>query len=86
MIFLAAGGKPNKEISHDRQVKPHTVGHWRLRFAKFRVPGIEKDLPRGGRPREWREEMDDQIIRKTTQEKPEDATHWSTRTLANFSP
>src|SRR5690606_14997597 len=36
---------------------------------------------RGGRPRQ-REAIESEIIRKTTQEKPANATHWSTRTLA----
>lgn len=82
MILLAAEGMLNKEIASRMGVKAHTVGRWRSRFAELRFAGIEKDLPRGGRPRDQREQLESEIIRKTTQETPENATHWSTRTLA----
>ncbi len=82
MILLAADGMSNKEIAVERGVKQHTVGRWRKRFAELRLDGIEKDLPRGGRPRDTRERLESEIIRRTTQETPKHATHWSTRTLA----
>ena len=82
MVLLAAEGMSNKEIGREMGVKAHTVGRWRSRFAELRLAGIEKDLPRGGRPRDQREQRESEIIRKTTQETPKNATHWSTRTLA----
>ena len=82
MILLAAAGRSNQEIAAEMGVKPHTVGRWRSRFAELRVVGIEKDLPRGGRPRRQREEVESKIIEKTTQRQPQSATHWSTRSLA----
>jgi transposase len=82
MILLAADGMSNKDIAMEVGVKAHTVGRWRPRFSELRLAGIDKDLPRGGRPREQREKIESAIIRKTTQEIPENATHWSTRTLA----
>lgn len=82
MILLAADGMSNKEIAMKVSAKPHTVGRWRNRFAALRLAGIRKDLPRGGRPRYLRERLESEIIRKTTQETPKHATHWSTRTLA----
>ena len=82
MILHAADGSSNKEIAVELGVKALTVGRWRSRFAELRLAGIEKDLPRGGRPLARREQVESRIIRKTTQETPENATHWSTRTLA----
>ena len=82
MILLAADGMSNKEIAMKIAIKPHTVGRWRSRFAALRLAGIRKDLPRGGRPRDLRERLESEIIRRTTQETPKHATHWSTRTLA----
>jgi len=82
MILRAAQGKSNQEIAAQRGVKVHTVGRWRNRFAELGIAGIEKDLPRGGRPRQPRERVESEIIRKTTQETPSNATHWSTRSLA----
>jgi transposase len=58
------------------------VGTWRNRFVKERLAGIEKDAPRGGRKPQRRAAVEAEILRKTTQEKPANATHWSTRTLA----
>jgi transposase len=82
MILMAAEGKTNLEIADKTGAKAHTVGRWRNRFAEQRLEGIIKDLPRGGRPRLQREGIESQIIRVTTQETPKNATHWSTRTLA----
>lgn len=82
MILSAAAGRSNQEIAAELGVKPHTVGRWRNRFAELRIAGIEKDLPRGGRPRSQREDVESTIIDKTTQHKPTNATHWSTRRLA----
>jgi transposase len=81
IVLLAAEGFSNADIAGELGVKPHTIGRWRNRFAEHRLVGIEKDLPRGGRPRE-REAIESEIIRKTTQETPANATHWTTRTLA----
>jgi transposase len=82
MILSAAAGRSNQEIAAALGVKPHTVGRWRNRFVEVRVAGIAKDLPRGGRPRSQREEVESKIIDTTTQRTPKNATHWSTRSLA----
>ncbi len=81
IVLFAADRRSNSDIAGELGVKPHTVGRWRARFAEDRLKGIEKDLPRGGRPRE-RESIETEIIRRTTQETPANATHWTTRTLA----
>ena len=81
IVLLAAKGFSNADIAGELGIKPHTVGRWRNRFAEHGLEGVEKDLPRGGRPR-TREPIESKIIRKTTQEIPANATHWTTRTLA----
>jgi len=80
-ILLAADGFSNADIAEELGVKPHTVGRWRNRFNENRLPGLEKDRPRGGRPYANKGVVSE-IIRKTTQETPANATHWSTRGLA----
>lgn len=82
MILLAAQGRQNKEIAVALGVMERTVGRWRTRFAQSGLEGIRKDLPRGGRRPTARLEHETEIIRKTTQETPENATHWSSRLLA----
>jgi len=82
IVLLAAEGKRNQKIAPRLKTALKTVSLWRRRFAEQRVAGIEKDAPRGGRKPKARERMARLIVQKTTQERPANATHWSTRTLA----
>ncbi len=83
IILLAAEGKRNNtEIATQLGVNRLLVGKWRNRFAAQGLAGIEKDAPRGGRKPKARDAIAGKIIEYTTQRKPKNATHWSTRTLA----
>jgi transposase len=82
IVLLAAAGKRNQEIAAELGLEELTVGRWRKRFAIRRLAGIEKDAPRGGRRPKLRESVVRKIVDVTTQRKPKNATHWSTRTLA----
>ena len=82
IVLAAARDLENKEIASELDVSRETVGRWRIRFAETGVEGILKDLPRGMRKPTARSKVEGRIIRVTTQKKPESATHWSTRTLA----
>ena len=82
IILAAADKKQNKQIANELQCTRRTVGTWRNRFAEQRLAGLEKDAPRCGRRPSVREKKEAEIIRKTTQETPPHATHWSTRTMA----
>ena len=82
IVLAAADGKQNKQIAKELGVAEPTVGKWRNRFAEHRLAGIEKDLPRGGRTPHVRAKFEAEIIRKTTQELPPNATQWSVRTMA----
>ncbi len=81
IVLAAARGLLNSEIAAELGVDPNTVGRWRTRFAKKRIAGIIKDLPRGGRPSRDGGAAASLIIERTTQSKPSNATHWSTRSL-----
>jgi transposase len=82
IVLAAAQGMANNTIAQQLGVNRLLVGKWRTRFARQGLAGIEKDAPRGGRPPAAREAMAAKIIDWTTQRKPDNATHWSTRTLA----
>ena len=82
IVLLAAEGKKNKEIVIALKTDPQTVKRWRTRFAVRRLAGIVKDAPRGGRKPTVRARLASLIVKKTTQERPLNATHWSTRSLA----
>jgi transposase len=82
IVLMAAEGRENKAIAELLGMGRRHVGRWRQRFAEKRLAGIEKDAPRGGRKSTKRDRVTALIIETTTQNKPANATHWSTRTLA----
>ena len=82
IVLAAAEGRENKDIAAELGTLRKTVGLWRKRFASGRLAGIEQDAPRGGRPATARQEVAAQIVATTTGERPRQATHWSTRSLA----
>jgi len=82
IVLLAAEGMENIQIASEVVTDRQTVGRWRTRYVKEGLNGIRKDRPRGGRKATLRQSLAQKIIRTTTQEKPANATHWSTRTLA----
>ena len=82
IVLMAADGKMNKEIVESLNTDAQTVKRWRTRFVSQGLASLAKDAPRGGRRPEARERLAGAIVKKTTQERPKNATHWSTRTLA----
>jgi transposase len=80
IVLLAAEGKENVEISAALGVERTIVGRWRRRFVEKGLEGIEKDAPRGGRKPNTR--LAAKIVEHTTQQRPRNATHWSTNSLA----
>ena len=82
IVLKAADGMLNQDIAAELKIMPNTVGRWRRRFAERRIAGIEKDLPRGDSRRDKSVELAVLIVKTTTQTRPSNATHWSTRTLA----
>jgi transposase len=82
IVLRAAEGGRNDVIARKLGTDRLLVGRWRNRFSKLGVAGIEKDAPRGGRKPTARDAIAAKIIEWTTQRKPHNATHWSTRMLA----
>jgi len=52
------------------------------RFLAAGITGLEKDAPRPGRTPSIPAATVEQVIRTTTRQRPRDATHWSTRSMA----
>lgn len=82
IVLRAADGLQNKQIAAELDCKRETVATWRNRFAKDRLAGIQQDAPRPGHAPFARLAHEAEILRRTTQETPPHATHWTTRTLA----
>lgn len=66
-------------------VTMNTVRRWRDRFVEWGCCGIEHDAPGRGRKPRIGSDCRAEIVRKTTQEAPEGATHWSLRGMAKAS-
>jgi len=82
MILMAASGLTDSAIGKALGVSRQNVARWRGRFVERGLAGIEKDAPRPGRKPQISAKRVQQIVRLTTHEKPADATHWSTRSMA----
>ena len=81
IVLLAAEGLTNVQIANALGINSHTARKWRNRFAEQRLEGLD-DEARSGRPRCIDDDAVAEVIRKTLEETPRDATHWSTRSMA----
>ncbi len=81
VVLLAAEGLNNTEIAERLGVRRPMVRKWRSRFAEYRLDGLI-DEPRPGKPRTITDEQVEEVVVKTLESTPKDATHWSTRSMA----
>ena len=80
-MLACATGASNRTVAADLGVNGMTVGKRRRRFVERRVDGLF-DEPRPGAKRTITDDKVEAVIVKTLEEKPADATHWSTRSMA----
>jgi transposase/DNA-binding CsgD family transcriptional regulator len=83
IIRMAADGVTSQDIARGLKVSRPTVQLWRQRFLALRLPGLEKDAPRPGRIPKISAEKIQAVLHATLHERPRNATHWSTRTMAD---
>jgi transposase len=81
IVLAAAEDVSSSQIARDLGVSVATVRKWRNRFAEHRLEGL-LDEPRPGQPRKITDQKVDEVITKTLESTPRDATHWSTRSMA----
>ena len=84
VILLAAEGLQNREVAVQAGLDRRQVALWRQRFLDGGIDALRKDAPRTGRPATVTPEMQSRIVRATLHDRPINATHWSTRTLAEY--
>lgn len=82
IILACADGSENQMVALQLGVTPQTVSKWRARFVKLRLDGL-LDAPRSGAPRTIDDAHVEAVIAKTLESQPMNATHWSTRAMAN---
>src|SRR5437764_14533959 len=81
IVLAAAEGLSNAEVARRLGLHRESVRKWRGRFAEHGLDGL-LDEPRPGRPRTLTDEKVEEVITKTLESEPRDATHWSTRSMA----
>jgi transposase len=84
VVLLAAKGWQNKDIAVEAGLDRRQVALWRQRFLDGGIDALRKDAPRSGRPSTVTAEVESRIVHATLHDKPVNATHWSTRTLAEY--
>src|SRR5437870_4270274 len=81
IVLLAADGLSNDAVAERVGVNQATVVKWRKRFLAGGLDGL-LDEPRPGAPRTITVADAEAVVVRTLEDKPTDATHWSTRDLA----
>ena len=82
IVLACADGGHNTEVAARLGIARSSVNKWRARFVAQRLEGLH-DEPRPGAPRSIGDDDVEMLIVKTLEETPVDATHWSTRSMAN---
>jgi len=84
IILRCAEGVTNTEVAAGLGVTNTTVGKWRRRYIERGLAGL-LDEHRCGAPRKISDEQVEEVLVKTLESTPRDATHWSTRSMAAAS-
>ncbi|WP_455710822.1 helix-turn-helix domain-containing protein [Streptomyces mutabilis] len=74
IVLACATGATNREVARQVGAEEHTVGKWRARFVRDRLPGLG-DLPRPGGPRTVSDKQVAVVVRRTLESTPKNATH-----------
>src|ERR1700682_6058959 len=82
IVLLAGAGLQDRQIAARLKITPEKAARWRNRFLDGGLATLDKECDRAGRQPTITPAKIQEVIRKTTREKPLNATHWSTRTMA----
>jgi transposase len=81
VLACADRDRTRDDIAAEVRCNPVTVTKWRHRFAQDRLDGLV-DAPRPGAKRKIGDDIVEAVVIDTLETTPADATHWSTRELA----
>ena len=81
LILACATGKNKTTVAAELHVTKATVGKWRARFMERRLDGL-LDEPRPGAPQKISDDQVERVLTLTLETMSADATHWSTRSMA----
>jgi len=75
-------GEKKAAVARKFEISRPTLNAWITRFTRSGISGILTDAPRPGRKKRITQSQIKTILEATLHTTPEDATHWSTRTMA----
>ena len=81
IVLMAAEGTTSSTIAEKLEVSNPTVAKWCHRYIDSGLAGLY-DVPLPGRPRTFDDDEVARLMQKALNERPDDATHWSTRSFA----
>ena len=81
IVLRCAEGFSNQAVARQLRTSGATVGKWRERFRAARLEGLAEE-PRSGAPREISDAHVEEVITRTLETTPPQATPWSTRSMA----
>ena len=81
IVLAAADGERSVDVAARLGCSDTTVSKWRVRFAERGLDGLH-DEPRPGKPRTISDDDVERVIVTTLEAQPDNATHWSTRSMA----
>ena len=81
IVLSCEEGGDDLVVAERLGIDRNTVGKWRRRFIAKGMDGL-LDEPRPGAPRKISDADVERVIVRTLETKPRDATHWSTRSMA----
>jgi transposase len=81
IVLAVAAGGTDVAVAARLGTTRHTVGKWRRRYLSDGLDGL-LDEPRPGAPRTISDARVEEVIVRTLETTPKDATHWSTRSMA----
>lgn len=82
IVLASAQGLSGSAICAEVGVSRPTVTQWLDRYEAEGLEALLQDRERSGRPREITSDDEAEIVRKTLEEEPPNATHWSCRLMA----
>lgn len=82
ICLMAHQGVPNRQIAVNVGTSRPTVLLWRQRFAEAGPAALEQDAARGASVQRLETAQVIAIVEATLHTRPPDATHWSTRSMA----
>lgn len=81
IILACAEGLNNTQVGARLHLTVQTVGKWRSRFVQKRLDGLLDEVRPGTSQRLTDKEVEE-VLAMTLESTPKDATHWSTRSMA----